>query len=295
MRTSLNNILAFYSNHDEFVAAVQYTAGRFQFSPELVEKDFLCSLVLLYLYGDNLCPLVFKGGTLLAKVHAGFYRLSEDLDFSISIPPEATRKFRSNRVQPLKEKIHLINQYLPMLEVDKPLSGSNESRQYNATLTYQSKLNSAQNRVLIEIGLREEHITTVNEYSALTLITNPITQKNLVQPIQVKCLSLQEAYAEKLRAALTREKVAIRDYYDLHYALKNNLIELDKPSFIHLVQTKLAVQNASLIDFNEERVSLLEAKIHSELLPTLSQVAEFDFDLHKIIASLENFSVRYLK
>jgi CheY-like chemotaxis protein len=38
--------------------------------------------------------VILKGGTCLAKVHAGFYRPSEDLDFSISMPTESARSAR---------------------------------------------------------------------------------------------------------------------------------------------------------------------------------------------------------
>ena len=40
--------------------------------------------------------LTFKGGTSLNKIHAGFYRLSEDLDFSISMPVDSARSDRSS-------------------------------------------------------------------------------------------------------------------------------------------------------------------------------------------------------
>lgn len=67
----LDNIIDmtnFFQEEKEFVATVQYTAARFEFSDALVEKDFLCSLILKYLYDEGM-PLVFKGGTLLSKVH----------------------------------------------------------------------------------------------------------------------------------------------------------------------------------------------------------------------------------
>jgi predicted nucleotidyltransferase component of viral defense system len=69
-----------------FKAAVTFTSRETGFSPRLVEKDYFCSalLALLARLGDT---VFFKGGTCLAKVHAGFYRLSEDLDFVIPSGP----------------------------------------------------------------------------------------------------------------------------------------------------------------------------------------------------------------
>ena len=78
-----------------FRVAVSFTARRTGFSPLLIEKDAICTLVLEHLAGVE--GLVFKGGTCLAKVHTSFYRLSEDLDFVISMSTEATRRQRSAR------------------------------------------------------------------------------------------------------------------------------------------------------------------------------------------------------
>jgi predicted nucleotidyltransferase component of viral defense system len=49
--------------------------------------------------------LTFKGGTCLAKVHAGFYRLSEDSDFSISMPTDSARSVRSRAAAAYKAAV----------------------------------------------------------------------------------------------------------------------------------------------------------------------------------------------
>lgn len=36
----------FFNDEKEFVTAVNYTAARFEFSDALIEKDFLCSMIL---------------------------------------------------------------------------------------------------------------------------------------------------------------------------------------------------------------------------------------------------------
>ena len=61
-------LINFYKNTGEFTAAIEYTTGRFGFRDTLIEKDFLCSMVLMFLYQNYDLPLCFKGGTLLAKV-----------------------------------------------------------------------------------------------------------------------------------------------------------------------------------------------------------------------------------
>jgi len=68
-----------------FREAVRFTAAETRFAPRLIEKDYLCSVILRHLV-PAAPALVFRGGTCLAKVHLGFYRLSEDLDFLVSTP-----------------------------------------------------------------------------------------------------------------------------------------------------------------------------------------------------------------
>ncbi len=175
MLTNVNQMVDFFNQPNEFTSAIEYTAGVTGFSTYFIEKDFLCSLILMYLYGED-NQLVFKGGTLLAKVHAGFYRLSEDLDFTIPISPHSTRKQRSQKIKPIKSILNSINDYLPFA---------------------------------------------------------------------IMGLTLQEAYAEKIRAALTRRRLAIRDFFDLDYALKNKIIDFNDAELIKVVQKKVSNEKIS--------------------------------------------------
>ncbi len=281
-------LINFYKNTDEFTAAIEYTAGRFGFRDTLVEKDFLCSMVLMFLYQNYDLPLCFKGGTLLAKVHAGFYRLSEDLDFSIATPINAKRKERSALALPFKSIIKDIPKHLPF-ELANPLTGSNESRQYNAELTYQSKLSDMKERILIEIGLREPHLIQPAKHKTKTLLSNPFSGDTIVSQYEIYGLTQQEAYAEKIRAALTRQKIAIRDFYDIAYALNNKLIDLENENFTQLVKQKLLTNGEKPIEFDTNKIAFLTNRVGTELQSTLSQRSTFKFDLIKTVKKLEYF------
>lgn len=275
-------LVEFYENTDEFIAAIEYTAGRFGFRDVLIEKDFLCSMVLMFLNQNHRLPLCFKGGTLLAKVHAGFYRLSEDLDFSIATPINARRKERSALINPCKLIINNIPNYLPF-ELTKSLVGSNESRQYNAELGYQSKISNSNERILIEIGLREPHIIKPIKHKANTLLSNPFSGGEVVRQYEIDGLIRDEAYAEKIRAALTRQRLAIRDFYDIAYAIDNKLINLENKSFITLVRKKLTVPGSNLIDLDDIKKTFLMSRVGTELEPTLSSKSSLLFELEAVI------------
>ncbi len=124
-----------------FREAVTYTAAETGFVPRLIEKDYFGTLLLQYLGVPGL-GLVFKGGTCLAKVHAGFYRLSEDLDFSIPTPLDASRADRSRRVKRSRDAVAQIGGQLPDFHVITPLTGANASTQYTGVIGYTSLLST---------------------------------------------------------------------------------------------------------------------------------------------------------
>lgn len=289
MLKNYEQLIDFYEKTDEFIAAIEYTTSRFGFRDILIEKDFLCSIVLMFLYKNYKLPICFKGGTLLAKVHAGFYRLSEDLDFSIATPGSARRNERSALAKPCKLAIDDIPKYLPLV-LEKPLSGTNESRQYNAELSYQSKVFIGKERILIEIGLREPHLVKPVSHKTKTILSDPFSGDAVVDQYEIMGLTQQEAYAEKIRAALTRKKLAIRDFYDIDYAMSHNLIDFNNKNFTELVKKKLTILNSEIVNFNEEKIVFLKNRIETELQPTLNQQGSFKFDLDKIINELRIFS-----
>ena len=84
--------IAYHLDTDLFRSAIRFTSAETGFNERLIEKDYYCSVALDDLCSSDAFGLVFKGGTCLSKVHAEFYRLSEDLDFSISTPLTSTRK-----------------------------------------------------------------------------------------------------------------------------------------------------------------------------------------------------------
>jgi predicted nucleotidyltransferase component of viral defense system len=113
-----------YRLHEDvplFREAVNFTAARTGFLPRLIEKDYFCTVLLSRLIEAK--DLVFKGGTCLAKVHAGFYRLSEDLDFTIPMAVDASRGDCRRAVEPVKDLIAHIAEHQPAFTLSSPLTG----------------------------------------------------------------------------------------------------------------------------------------------------------------------------
>jgi predicted nucleotidyltransferase component of viral defense system len=206
-------------NKDEFRAALGYTETITGFSSQLIEKDYYCSLILGYLYFDSSdASLVFKGGTSLNKIHFGFYRMSEDLDFLISMAEGATRGDRRKAKNDTEQKLKNLSKELPIFSILRNWSGANNSTQYITEISYESVVPGERGSIKIEVALREPLLHEPVRLSANSLILNPFSGKPAVKGVPVRTMALNEAIAEKVRAALTRLKPAIRDLFDLWHA-----------------------------------------------------------------------------
>jgi len=277
-------LIRLHEDEDWFRSAIAYTASRTGFPERLIEKDYYCSLVLAYLF-ERERNLVFKGGTCLAKVHSGFYRMSEDLDFCIPMPCDASQGTRRSQMKGLKKAINDDLPYdLPAFRVRKPLTGSNMSRQYMAEILYTSVRNGEQETIKLEVGLREPLLTAPRAASAGTILLDPARMEadasSCIAPVSVICLSLDECYAEKFRAALSRREPAIRDFFDIDFAIRKLKLPTESMNFVDLVRKKMSMPGNEPADVSPERLAMLRSQVRSQLKPVLRDrdFREFNLD-----------------
>ena len=274
-----------------FREAVNFTAAQTRFLPRLIEKDYFCTVLLNYLAAAD-DAWVFKGGTCLAKVHAEFYRLSEDLDFVIPTPVNATRAERRALSAGFKETVGRIKHDLSTFRIVEPLTGANNSTQYVALIEYTSLLSQQEETVKIEVGLREPLLTPVFNGMARTLLLDPISGRPLAPTVPLPCISQREAMAEKLRAALSRREVAIRDFYDIDYAIRRLDLRPLEPALIELVRQKLAVPGNDPVDMSEARLAALRQQLDSQLKPVLRTKDFTEFDLESAFRLVADVAAR---
>jgi len=278
-KTDISTIIDAHKDPDMFREAINFTAAETRFLPRLIEKDYFCSLLLNHLpvsAGD----MVFKGGTCLAKVYTEFYRLSEDLDFVIPTPITASRNQRRSLASGLKTTIGRLARNSSDFRVIEPLIGANNSTQYIAVFGYTSLISNEEETIKIEISLREPLLTRVFTGNIQTILLNPISGKPMVSRFPLSCLSKNEALAEKLRAALSRREAAIRDFYDIDYAMRKMDLRPLSADMVGLVRQKLAVSVNDPIDVSEARLAALRQQLDSQLKPVLrtKDLAEFDLE-----------------
>jgi predicted nucleotidyltransferase component of viral defense system len=268
-----------------FREAVNYTAADTGFPSRLIEKDYFCTVLLQHLAGAE-CGLVFKGGTCLAKVHAEFYRLSEDLDFIIPTPVDASRAERSRRAAESKVAVAGIGERLPGLRAITALTGANHSMQYIGVIGYTSLLGRQAETIKIEVGLREPLLTPAIRGEAKTLLLDPLSGSPLTPALILPCLSRMEAMAEKLRAALSRREIAIRDFYDIDFAVRTLALRVLEPELLGLVRQKLAVPGNDPVDVSPDRLAALRPQLEPQLKAVLRAADFAEFDLDRAFATV---------
>lgn len=259
---------------DIFREALSYSEAVTGFTASLIEKDYYCSLILHHFFCRD-TPLVFKGGTCLSKIYADFYRLSEDLDLVIPVAVDTPRNQRRYEMNPIKRVFSELPAVIPGVAVSKTFKGHNESRQYIGYFEYPSAVMDKQERIKIEIGIREPIIRPSVAGETRTLVVNPFSGQPLLPIFAVHAMGMREAYSEKVRASLTRKEPAIRDLFDLFHAVRKMNLDLDDHDFLIMVKKKLDVPGNTPVDISLAYKRELDRQLEGQLRPVL-RPSDFD-------------------
>jgi hypothetical protein len=207
------------------------------------------------------------------------------------MPIEATRQDRSRRAAGTKRAVAGLPRALAGLHVVEPLRGANNSLQYIGSVAYRSLLSHQQERITIEVGLREPLVMSAKFGSARSILLDPISREPMVPSITVRCLFAKEAFAEKFRAALSRREAAIRDFFDIDYAVRTIGVRPNDAELMTLVRMKLAVPGNDPVNVSAERLVFLRQQIAPQLRPVLREQDFREFDLDRafgIVADVAN-------
>lgn len=286
----MGQFLQLHETPDAFRQALRFTEAESGFAQRLIEKDYYCSLILADFEPLFSSGLVFKGGTCLSKVYAGFYRLSEDLDFAISIPTTARPRDRREARLPVKRHLEQIAERLPAVSTSGTPQGHDGNRQYNAVLQYASVVTGERETVKVQVAIREPIIESTVSCLGRTLLRHPLPKVTPGAHLSLCVLSLHEAYAEKVRAALTRNPPAIRDVFDIADVARAKRLDLSGPRFLSLVRQKLAVARNAVIDTSEARRRSLENQLETHLKPVVRSSDYAAFDIERAFAEVEKLA-----
>ena len=277
-----------HKDKDKFSKLVDRVASQAGFYAPLMEKDYYLTILLSRI--NKLSEkLIFKGGTCLNKIYYTYYRLSEDLDFSLLLPNRATtRGSRRKAIQPVKDNIESFAKQLGMRVEGIENAGRNESKQYIYYFIYDSVMLPIQQTVKFEIGLRFNPIEQAETQAVQHKFIHAFTGKPLFDGGRVKCLSLDEIVSEKLRAAALRPNVAPRDFYDLDFIIRKGFNIASKNVMV-LFKEKIKEDNgdATLSKYkvnlgrSDDEIKNMRSRIEDELFGVLMVDERKNFDLDK--------------
>lgn len=282
----------YHEDPEYFREAARYTAAETGFVDRLIEKDYFATLVLSFFASSNDQALVFKGGTCLSKTHAEFSRLSEDLDFTVSMEESGSRKERRSMIASVKKLLGELPSRVPVFRIVEPFHGANSSRQYLGDIGYQSLLTNQEQRIKIEVSLREPLLVPAEVVPAKTILLDPVTERQLLAPVDVRTMSLAEAMSEKCRAALSRREAAIRDFYDIDHAVRKLGFALNDSTFEAMVSRKLSVTGNEPVKIGPARLHELRAQLNTLLRPVLRPTDFEAFDLDRAYGVVEALAGR---
>ena len=202
----------------------------------MIEKDYVLGWLL---FGFSTLEMVFKGGTALSKIFfPETWRLSEDLDFS----------YDNGKLEDID-----VEEAIKIVERESGLKFRLKSRYQNIgylqlKIQYQAIL--GKNWVKIDIT-REK------------VLDNPLVEMvkksySDYPEFSVKVMSIEEIFAEKLRALIERNKS--RDYYDIWRMLE---LKVDNEKLRKLFLMKCRVKQIEFKNLDQ----LLPRNIEETLQP----------------------------
>jgi predicted nucleotidyltransferase component of viral defense system len=241
-----------------------------------LEKDIILHRILASLMQTRFKEsYAFKGGTCLTKCYLGYYRFSEDIDFTYinqaefeKMSQKALRKKLSEKINEVLEILIKIAEALNLdFKADKSspryvmIGGSNKFVTFK--VWYKSISENKEGFIKIQINYLELLINKIIEKEARSLYSSISKEEmRLLQPeyidllddIKVMAYPLEEIFLEKIRAILTRRGTKSRDYIDVYFIRKKEPIDFAKEeqNIIKKVEFMLRydkyLQNLSVID-----------------------------------------------
>ena len=206
--------------------ALRTLATKLQTTELNVRREYFQHLFLSYFYQQPLTDQIyFKGGTALRMLY-GSPRFSEDLDFSSSV---SDIRALEDAILGTLADIARENIVVDITESQTTSGG------YLAIITFRGDHPPVS--VQIEISLRGGE----KQGEAATIISD------LVPAYAIIALSREQFVDEKIQALLFQKKA--RDFYDLYFILRANLLPAHKRGILPPV---LETLRQSRIDFEQE-------------------------------------------
>lgn len=259
----------------------------------ILEKDYHLHRLLKKISENDFFSqnLVFKGGTCLIKAYTGYFRFSEDIDFTWKDTGLWQGKTNSQTRRHCSKKIdEVIRNLLPIAdELELDFKGNKSDmgeviigaggRMSRFYLGYYSHLLNMPAKIKMEINFVDRtlypfHKKDLQSYigdfesgKLQVLYQNP--WKEYTDPISICCYDPREIYTEKCRAALTRIRYKLRDIIDIH------ILEKQYGYTIPYFRKEILDKTRFMLDLYEK----YQEKIETKSLPEIEDIPSEELKL----------------
>jgi len=222
---------------DRFFRAVGRIGGAGR--ADIIEKDYHLHELLQEISKDPYLRggLVFKGGTCLVKAYSGYYRFSEDIDFTWAGQERWSSVSANRRNDLCAEEAEKVVHHLKDITDRIGMSFSGEKRGEDVHLSsggkmltvhpsYPSALSKMMASVKIEVNFYDVLVHPCQEKVLGTYMDSADFQELAVlhedqfrtysTPVMMTCYDSREIFIEKCRALMTRKVYKPRDSLDLY-------------------------------------------------------------------------------
>ena len=231
----------------EFINEISNKSGIRQ--RELIEKDLFLHKLLLALSSDENFrkSYAFKGGTCLIKCYLGYYRFSEDLDFTFinqdKLNCKSENRKRKEISKELAKVITIIDHFCRDNKLGfKPEKDNNKyfefggGNKFTTIKIYYDSIFIKENFIKLQFNFVEDLKFAVKEVIAESLLNQSGNKEmgilyteyaELAETPLLNCYDIKEILCEKVRAILTRQGSKSRDFIDVYKITNEKSIRLE--------------------------------------------------------------------
>ncbi|MBI2655228.1 nucleotidyl transferase AbiEii/AbiGii toxin family protein [Candidatus Woesearchaeota archaeon] len=272
----------------------------------LIEKDFIIQSLLVSFSRNRYISknFAFKGGTCLVKCYLGYFRFSEDLDFTFinqnvfdNKSEKEIRRLLSDEINKLIGIIaDISNAYYLDFKAEKHNKKYVEFGGNNKFLTlkigYTSSVNKLEQFIKIQINFVDFFMFKFKKLGAEPLVSIQKKEAEFLFPDyshillakpKLRAYNIKEILLEKVRAILTRRGVKERDFVDVFLITKklNKNVRAFKESI--MLKTKFMLKYEKYRSNLEEKKNIKEwIKAGQEQYLLLKPLNEFEQFLREI-------------
>ncbi len=216
---------------------------------DLIEKDLILHQILLDLsknkfFYDN---FLFKGGTCIIKCYLGYFRFSEDMDFTWKnqkiFEGKSQKEIRSHLSEIIDETGIIFEEIASRRSLDFKCGKSNRNyvelggsdKTCTFKIWYTSEVLNRKSFVKVQINFVEKLCFTPKKVTLKSILGKEQHELNVLFPeyeeysekITLNAYDTKEILCEKVRAILTRRGIKARDFLDVYMICAKFNLELD--------------------------------------------------------------------